>query len=258
MKELDEACRIYLDGDDESALSAFESLVDRYTDSFSGGRALAFADRIRQKLGQHAKAALQETMTTSGETRTATLAKSLLTGHLIREGSYNQAMNLALDLANSADPLIAKTALFNAGNIAWYVLGDENKGREYFEKLIAQFPDEPESQSAQATMGTWEPQIAEKASSPRNETTATALFMQSYPNPFNPEAEIRFSIPEDGVVTLRIYDVLGRVVATLVNEEHQAGPYHVQWNASSVPSGVYFSRLETQSGAVVSKLLLVR
>ena len=79
-----------------------------------------------------------------------------------------------------------------------------------------------------------------------------------YPNPFNPATTISFTLPMDGLVTLRIYDVLGRVVATLVNEERLAGPHHVLWNASNVPSGVYFSRLETKNGTLVSKLLLVR
>lgn len=258
MKELDEAYKMYHDGDYENALAAFESLIDRYSDSFSGARALAFADRIRQELGRDAKAALQETMTTSGETRTGALARSLLTGHLIRESSYDQAMNLALELVSNADPLIAKTALFNAGNVAWYGLDDKARGTQYFEKLIAQFPGEPESQSAQVNMGTWEPQVVEKGTEQETEPETTELSLETYPNPFNPTTAIRFSIPQDGLVTLRIYDVLGRVVATLVNEERAAGPYRVQWDASHVPSGVYFSRLETRSGAVASKLLLVR
>ncbi|MEX2116157.1 MAG: T9SS type A sorting domain-containing protein, partial [Bacteroidota bacterium] len=189
----------------------------------------------------------------------ATLAKSLLVGHLIREGSDQEALSLSLELIDDSDPLIAKTALFNAGNIAWYALGDESKGREYFDKLIARYPGEPEAHSAEATMGIWEPQFAEKGGPALgNEAETSELSLQSYPNPFNPATEIRFSIPEDGFVNLRVYDVLGRVVATLVDEVRQAGPYRVQWNAANVPSGVYFSRLETQRGAVVSKLLLVR
>jgi hypothetical protein len=148
--------------------------------------------------------------------------------------------------------------MFDAGNIAWYRLDDKTKGTEYFERLIAAYPEQPESFSAQATLGTWEPKPLERGTETPKEVIGTELSLQSYPNPFNPATEIRFSIPEDGFVTLRVYDVLGRVVATLVDEVRQAGPYRVLWNATNVPSGVYFSRLETQRGAVVSKLLLVR
>lgn len=85
-----------------------------------------------------------------------------------------------------------------------------------------------------------------------------SLESTTYPNPFNPATTINFTIPQDGFVTLRIYDVLGRVVATLINEERLAGPHRVLWDASQVPSGVYFSRLETPFGSVVNRLLLVK
>jgi hypothetical protein len=59
-------------------------------------------------------------------------------------------------------------------------------------------------------------------------------------------------------VSIKIYDMLGRIIATLVNEELQAGPHSVHWDASRVPSGVYFSRLEAFGRAIVNRLVLVR
>jgi alpha-glucosidase (family GH31 glycosyl hydrolase) len=67
---------------------------------------------------------------------------------------------------------------------------------------------------------------------------------QNYPNPFNPTTHIRFGVPVSGFVTLKVYDTLGRYVATLMNEEKSPGAYEVQFDASSMPSGVYFYRLE--------------
>jgi hypothetical protein len=69
---------------------------------------------------------------------------------------------------------------------------------------------------------------------------------QNYPNPFNPITEIRYQISEVSFVSLRVYDVLGREVATLVNEAKMPGKYRVQWNAESVPSGVYFYRMKAR------------
>ena len=67
---------------------------------------------------------------------------------------------------------------------------------------------------------------------------------QNYPNPFNPSTVIRFQVASNKFVKLEIYDVLGREVATLVDQQMQPGSYSVDWDASSYPSGVYFYKLE--------------
>jgi hypothetical protein len=66
---------------------------------------------------------------------------------------------------------------------------------------------------------------------------------QNFPNPFNPSTVIRYYLPAVARVTLKVFDVLGREIATLVDGPTQAGPHSVTWNASSVGSGVYFARL---------------
>ncbi|MEW5799687.1 MAG: choice-of-anchor D domain-containing protein [Bacteroidota bacterium] len=70
-----------------------------------------------------------------------------------------------------------------------------------------------------------------------------AIF-QNYPNPFNPQTALRFGVPQRSGVKLQIFNTLGQVVATLVNEQKEAGYYEVQWNAANHPSGVYFYRIE--------------
>jgi hypothetical protein len=67
---------------------------------------------------------------------------------------------------------------------------------------------------------------------------------QNYPNPFNPTTKIKFEIPERGFVTLNIYDVLGNEITTLVNEEKSIGSYQADFNASNLPSGIYFYKLQ--------------
>ncbi len=81
---------------------------------------------------------------------------------------------------------------------------------------------------------------------------------QNYPNPFNPSTVINYEIPSRGRAVMKVYDVLGREMVTLVDQEQEAGSHTVSWNASSMPSGVYFYRLQMRSNIAAKKLLLLR
>ena len=81
---------------------------------------------------------------------------------------------------------------------------------------------------------------------------------QNYPNPFNPTTTIEFKLPETSHVTLKVYDILGREVASLVNEVKTSGNYKVYFNASNLASGVYFYRIEAGKFIATKKLLLLK
>jgi hypothetical protein len=81
---------------------------------------------------------------------------------------------------------------------------------------------------------------------------------QNYPNPFNPSTAIEFALPKVSKVTLKIYDILGREVTTLLDEEMQPGEYKVVFEANELASGVYFYRLQTQDFVRVKKLMLLK
>ncbi len=81
---------------------------------------------------------------------------------------------------------------------------------------------------------------------------------QNYPNPFNPSTTIRFSLPAASSITLKVYNLAGQEVATLLDEPREAGMHTVQWNASGLPSGVYFYRLQAGEFEETRKLLLMR
>ena len=94
---------------------------------------------------------------------------------------------------------------------------------------------------------------------------------QNYPNPFNPSTKIKFIIPpvetsrQDIFTTLKVYDVLGNEIATLVNEEKPAGTYEVEFNTNihtdnvrNLPSGVYLYRLQAENSVEIKKMLLIK
>ena len=81
---------------------------------------------------------------------------------------------------------------------------------------------------------------------------------QNYPNPFNPTTTLSFGVPRAGLVTVKVFDLLGREVATLVNENRPAG-YHTEvLDGSRLSSGVYFYRLQANGYSATKKLMLVR
>ncbi|MDI6803819.1 MAG: T9SS type A sorting domain-containing protein, partial [Bacteroidota bacterium] len=81
---------------------------------------------------------------------------------------------------------------------------------------------------------------------------------QNHPNPFNPTTIINYQLPIDSWVTLKVYDVLGREVATLVDEFKDGGYYEATWDATNIPSGVYFYRLQAGTYSDTKKLLLIK
>jgi hypothetical protein len=81
---------------------------------------------------------------------------------------------------------------------------------------------------------------------------------QNYPNPFNPSTTIQYSLPTEGLVTLEVFDMLGKRVSTLVNQEQSSGPHQAQWNAQSISSGIYFYRLTYNTTIITKKMLFIR
>ena len=91
-----------------------------------------------------------------------------------------------------------------------------------------------------------------------NSTPYTFSLSQNYPNPFNPVTMISYSIPQKGLVTVKVFDVTGRLVRTLVNETMEAGNNSVMFDASSLSSGVYFYNIESGSFTDTKKMILVK
>ncbi len=81
---------------------------------------------------------------------------------------------------------------------------------------------------------------------------------QNFPNPFNPATTIKYSIPELSYVTLKVYDILGREVATLVNGQKSAGSYEINFDAEKFASGVYFYKVQSGQSILIRKMILMK
>ncbi|MGE5620947.1 MAG: T9SS type A sorting domain-containing protein [archaeon] len=87
---------------------------------------------------------------------------------------------------------------------------------------------------------------------------ADFALLQNYPNPFNPATQISFQVPEGSNVTLRVFDMLGKEIATLVDEFKSAGSHTVQFNASNLPSGMYIYQLRAGTHNSMRKMMLLK
>lgn len=144
------------------------------------------------------------------------------------------------------------------GGASWSSVGD---GLAEFDLVLRLGLSDSCVLAATEYSGVWRRPIAELVTAvpetaPR--VPSGYVLRQNYPNPFNPTTTVAYRIPSAGHVTLRVFDLLGREVATLVNETRQQGSHEAQWNAHGLASGVYLYRLESEGYVETKKLVLVR
>jgi len=104
----------------------------------------------------------------------------------------------------------------------------------------------------------WRPAITTHIKKISNYVPDNIKLFQNYPNPFNPSTVIRFQIKESGFISLKVFDILGKEIATLVNEKLHAGEYEVPFISNQLTNGVYFYRIETESFVETKKMLIIK
>ena len=102
------------------------------------------------------------------------------------------------------------------------------------------------------------PELISSVEDNNNSSATDYNLFQNYPNPFNPTTKISFSIPELSYVVLKVYDVLGKEIETLINEEKPSGNYKVYFNSTELPSGIYFYRLSAGDFISTKKMILMK
>ena len=91
-----------------------------------------------------------------------------------------------------------------------------------------------------------------------SESPTEFMLSQNYPNPLNPSTKIRYSVPKSSNVMIKVINILGAEIETLVNEEKPAGIYELTWTAANLPSGVYFYKIQAGSFVETKKMVLLK
>ncbi len=169
-------------------------------------------------------------------------------------GRYDQARDIAQNLRTRyPDAVTEKFVLRTLAMLGGYSESERAISQSAIGQIKAKYTS-PEDEAFLAALGV---SAGEENAEPIAQETKE-VNLSGYPNPFNPSARIEFSLVKAGVVSLRVYDILGREVASLLNETKQPGTHVVTWNAGSMPSGVYFMRLSVAGKSVVKKMLLLK
>jgi parallel beta-helix repeat protein len=185
---------------------------------------------------------------------------------LIRNGNYDKAIanfsTIRSDFSNNKET--HKNALFNLGYLYYSLLNNPVKAKEYFDELRAKYPDDEVTLNATLLTEETPDSTREKEALASSEVPNNDALLGNYPNPFNPTTAISYQLSAVSNVSLKVYDILGREVATLVDEMKEAGDYTASFDGSKLSSGIYFTRfvVKPQDGnkpfVQVKKMLLMK
>lgn len=184
---------------------------------------------------------------------------------LVEDQNYHEAVinfNLLAEKYKE-NPFVEKYSLFNTGFIYFKYLNDYKSAEEMFSKLSVKYPNDALVEEIKYLLGedgstSDQGSPRPKLSSARSNQSLRFELMQNYPNPFNPTTKINFSVAEEGKYTLKIINILGQEVETLFDEYINPGNYDIDFNASSIPSGVYIYQLSSNKIVISKKLMLIR
>jgi len=182
--------------------------------------------------------------------------------------SYNSHQNAPAAALNYSDRILTEfpdadivvEVLYTKGDIYRFDLQDPAKAAAAYKEVIDRFPEHPTAESARAALAS----LGENIELAKNAVTAIPEFtISNFPNPFNPATSIKFTLPENGHVTLKIYDIQGREVITLIDAERQAGAHNIIWNSRDkfgmqAASGMYFYRIQYKGQVLTGKMILMR
>jgi hypothetical protein len=188
---------------------------------------------------------------------------------LIQRRAWNEAIALAETISTRyPNSVLDEHALYGAVMSHLFGYGDRQAAQQTHAILNQRFPNSQLTAAAAVLISaTAVQERGTNASSPKlaagtaEETRSIPgqfAVYQNYPNPFNATTTIKYDLPIDAHVTLKLYDVLGREVATLVDEQTKGGYHAVQFQATRLSSGVYFYRIRAGAFAETKKLLLLR
>lgn len=186
--------------------------------------------------------------------------KRYLIGGYIQNREYARAANLAEEIINSSeDEDLTCDMLYEKAMICRDYLEDSETAIKAFSQIKENYPNNPVARMAGVQLKVMGVEEKKQEGKVKKESSKVEGFGSSnYPNPFNPATTISFSIPKDGMTELKIYNMLGENIETLVSQPLSAGTYSYSWNAARYSSGIYFYVLRSGNNVQTKRMMLVK
>ncbi len=253
-----------------AAIAGYDSVIKYYPGSKEANLCpdrIVFCEAMSNKDWATQRAYFQDIADTTSEADLKFAARASAAWCLVEMGDIESAEDEYLSLMNQADSdykyqkAALEALLAELKNSDWGILGrrgdggqSQIRGLDALHTTIEQENDPDLWAFARIeAMLSGSNESVDEASIP-----TTYQLYQNYPNPFNPSTEIEFDLPEASSVKLQVFNTLGQIVTTLVNERRAAGHYNVLWNASDVATGLYIYRIEANGFVDSKKMVLMR
>jgi len=190
------------------------------------------------------------------------LAKRYMIDYYSQKENFSTALSIADEIIKEekSNENFVNDILYAKGLIYTYNLKEVNKAKECFDEIVKNSSDKNLIELAENQLKLLGYEIKKEKKEDISKISNSKIEISNYPNPFNPTTVISYQLPEKIFVTLKVYDILGREVATLINEYQDAGSYKVEFSAEkyNLSSGIYFYTLKAGKNYVVKKMLLAK
>jgi len=266
--DLDKAHKLQLDGKFDEAIAEYDNYINANPTDSKSAYALVRIDECYKLSGKEgAVNYLDNTIKNKANKNNEFDAVSLelKNQYLIQDKRFEEAVTNFNKLAETykTNEDVEKHSLFNAGYVYLTYLDDYKKATDKFVELAAKYPDDDLVFESKYLLGQVNANNQQRLASPNISQSDLPVptdyaLDQNYPNPFNPVTTITYQLPKSGSVTLKIYDMLGKEVITLVNEQKEMGKYTVQFDASLLASGMYVYQLRANEYTSTKKMLLLK
>jgi tetratricopeptide (TPR) repeat protein len=258
VEELNKTISLFFDKKYDEALPIMHNLVKEYQGSYVGKSALVFIEHILAETGRAEEIISMLNSYSIGESKLAQFAHYRTGYQYLYKREYDKAIEIMKGTEFSKeDADLRQARLYDLGIIHHDILNKKAEATDYFSELVNTYPECPLAEVTEVFYKVRKYNYEKPTTKDETTITETKLF-ENYPNPFNPSTVIRYQLSEASQVSLKIYDVMGREVTTLVNSFQNKGSYDVTFNAQSLSSGIYFYKLNANAKQLINKMLLMK
>ncbi|MFH1194342.1 MAG: T9SS type A sorting domain-containing protein [bacterium] len=244
-----------------NSISLFSEFIEKNPESGLAKTALTTAVHCYKILGDYEgmNTFLNNTIADKNLIAVNSLAKRFTMDYYSNKKDFEKSLSIADELLKESadDKDFTYDVLYAKGLIYEYDLYDAKNAVECFMRVVNEAPENILADGANNELSLLGIEVDQnKKGTDGNKVEGFGI--NNYPNPFNPTTTIKYTIPEDGIVTIKVFDVLGREIKTLVNQRQLKGNYSVEFDASGLASGMYIYQIRMNNYVQSKKMVLLR